>query len=248
MRASVLFICVGLIGACGESGEATGRAPGTGPEVEDALEEASDVLEEAREGSAQASNREPDPCDLLTEEVVRRVFELPAETAVTNNASTFPRPLCTYVWEKPNAAEIAERVKARQQEQIQEMMRQVRRGKAGQGLADLATSMESTDARVSLNYAPPSDSTEQARHRFDSARQVLRDGISRRVQTRHHDEEITFQADQDDVEGIGDAAWWAPSMRQLAVLDGPRILYLSVEIESDQNLEHAKRLARVLLE
>lgn len=205
---------------------------------------------------------ERDPCALLTEEVVRAVFSVPAETTVASSHSP-TGALCTYTWEKPNADEIREEIARQQQARIREALQNMGKGKQAQGLLDLAMNLPRADAVVSMNYGPVSESPEVAKTRFDAAMSRLAEGItqtvaiddvagdnaSARVREAVGDQTVTFQADSATIEGIGDDARWLPRMNQLAILRGKDLIYLNVEIETnaDENLEHAKRLAAALL-
>jgi hypothetical protein len=213
-----------------------------------ATAEVGEQLEQVEEASGEQAEGEADPCALLTEAVVRRVFEVPAETKMTQRTMERPRRMCTYVWEKPNAEEIRAEIQKAQQERIRKMMKQVRRGKRVEGLMG-AIGMPSTTSRVNLNFGGPFASAQEARAGYDSALRVLREGITRKVQTKQVQEEVTFQADHANVDGVGDAAAWSPRMNQLAVLDDSTVLFLSVEVgvEPDDNRDAAKRLAAALL-
>ena len=215
--------------------------------IQEQVAEAQQAVAEAAE--AAEPEGEPDPCETLTEAIVRSTFQVPADTAIARPDSTVTvRRICTYTWRKPNAEELEAQIKAMQQERIREMMRQVRRGKVAQGLLD-AAQMPSVEARVSLNFGPTFETEEAARAGFAAMVERMEQGISRRVQTKNVDQEVTFRASFTEVEGVGDQASWAPRMKQLAVLDGTRILYINVdlELEVEDNLDHAKRLAAAIL-
>lgn len=213
---------------------------------------------------ARDDDAEPDPCALLTEDVVRAVFSVPAETTVSSPPSRNPvHAVCTRTWEKPNADEIREEIARAQQARLREAFQKMRQGKQAQGLLDMAMNFPRADAVVSMNYGPTSESPEVAKTRFDAAMASLAEGITRtvaiddiaddttsaKVREAVGDQTVTFQADSASVEGIGDDARWLPRLNQLAILRGKDIIYLNVEIETnaDENLEHAKRLAAALL-
>lgn len=247
------LILVALLSACGDDDTDT-AAPGATAEPA-----AAEPTAEAPE-----QDEEPDPCALLTEAVIRSTFEVPEGTTIDHPPSRNPvRPVCTYSWEKPNAEEIRAEIQQQQQDRVREMMKQARRGKMGQGMLDMAMDMPKMSNRVSLNYGDASETPEEARSKFDSAMRMMQRGMTQRVEVdedmpgttkavrdRVDGQEITFQADSTPVEGLGDDARWLPRMNELAVLDGNEILFLTVEMDTDRdvNLEQAKRLAEALLD
>lgn len=229
------------IHACGDDEPASTATA----EVEQQLEEANEALAQASE---QPVEGEPDPCALLTEAVIRRTFELAADTEITQRVMERPRRMCTYVWEKPNAEEIRAEIQKVQQERIREMMQKVRRGKVADGLVG-TIGMPTTTASVHLNFGGPFESAEQARTAFDEGLRILQQGTSREVKTKNLRDTVTFQADHTAVAGVADQAAWTPRINQLSVLDGATVFHLSVEleVETDDNLDAAKRLAAALL-
>ncbi len=246
-----------LLAACGDDDDATPENP-----VEEAVAAAEETLgeeiEEVEEGE------EPDPCALLTESVIRTTFEVPEDTPVEQQPSIQQiRPMCTYSWDKPDAEEIRARVKQIQQERVQEMFRKMRRGKQAQAITDLAMDLPSESNRVSLNFSPPPRTAARARAMFFAAMATLEggvrhtieveegtEGVSERVRQEVDGQEIEFQADLEEVEGIGDEARWIPRLNQLAVLNGDQILYLTVEMDVDRsvNRDEAKTLMAALLD
>ena len=262
-RGTFALVLVALLSGCGNEGDSNSAtnsdqaardqaanptvAPGSTPAV-----------------AAAETDAAPDPCALLTDAVIRSVFSVPADATIENPPTRNPvRATCTYIWDKPNADEIRQEIQALQQQRVRDMMKQARRGKIGQGMMDMAMNMPRVENRVHLNFGNPAESPAAARATFDSAIQMLERGLTHTIEVdedtpgttravREHlnGQEVTFQASATPVEGLGDAARWIPRLNQIAVLDGQRILFLTVEIEVDRdvNLEHAKRLARALLD
>jgi hypothetical protein len=70
---------------------------------------------------------------------------------------------------------------------------------------------------------------------------MLSDGVT----SSHEGTEVTFQADLTPIEGVGRKAMWAPSLRQLSVVDGNRIFHVGVNTggEPEADLEKAKAVA-----
>jgi hypothetical protein len=254
-RLMIASLVVALFG-CGDDDDDEATALPTEQAVAAAEEAVGETVDVNGEG-------EPDPCALLTDEVVRSALDVP-EAVTLEQRSSLPvaRPYCSYTWDKPNAAEIQQEIQRIQQERVQEMMQKMRSGKQVQAFADLGMELPSTSNRVALNFAPPSESADQARAMFESGMALLQDGITQTVDVDQNTEgvpeqarreidgqEVTIQADLEEVEGIGDDARWAPRLNQLSVLDGTRILHLTVEMDVDRsvNLEKAKTLMGALL-
>lgn len=210
IRRSLFYVSVSfaVLGGCGNSD------PSSGPSVRQS---------EAR-----------DPCLLLSEETLRRRFDVPVTTEITRELSKYtPHPHCTATWRKPDAEEI----ERRQAEAMQEYLRQRMRGEE----ATLPAENSSNRVALTLFGEPRSDSV-AARESFDGAMRVLADGYT----GEHEGVELTFQADLTPVEGVGQRAMWAARMHQLSVLaDSGQIFHLVVETGQNGNaeLEAAKAVA-----
>jgi len=239
-----------LLCACGDDDQASPTAPSPTPATPIAAAEPPEP------------DGPPDPCALLTEAVVRATFEVPEETAIAQSQSTSSTySVCSYTWDKPNADEIREEIAALQRERVQKMLKKARGGQLGQGMMDLAMNMPRMESQVSLNFGPPRATAEEAHSLFESAMSSLEQGITHRIDTEQVEnanervraavegQEVTFQADVEPLEGVGDEARFIPRLNQVAVRDGNRILYVVVEIETEaaDNLEPASRLARTLI-
>ncbi|MBW2464188.1 MAG: hypothetical protein JRH11_21245 [Deltaproteobacteria bacterium] len=235
--------------ACGDDGD---DAPALGEEAAEAVAAAPAA---AGGGEAPAIEEEPDPCAVLTEAMVRTTFEVPAETAIANPAPLNDvRRMCQYRWDKPNRDELQLEIRQRMQENTEEMARRMRSGeespaRQAQNLINSALDLPRLENAVTLNYGPTFADADAARVGFEQATTRLQEGIRQPVKTKNIDQEVVFQADTEVVEGIGDAARALPRLNQLAVLDGARILYIVVEMDLDRaaNIEHCKRLARLIL-
>jgi len=242
--ASVLSLGAVFSAACGDDSEDTSALS------EEAAEVVAAAAPAAGGAEAPATEGEPDPCAALTEAMVRATFEVAAETAIANPPPlNNVRRMCKYEWEKPNRDEIRQQMIDRAQERAREMSRRMQNGEAAQGLLDGVMDMPRMENAVTLNFGPSFANADAARAGFEQAMTRLQEGIRQPVKTKNIDQEVVFQADTEVVEGIGDAARALPRLNQLAVLDGDRILYIVVEIESDRaaNIEHCKRLARAIL-
>lgn len=207
---------------------------------------------EASEQAAAEPEGEPDPCALLTEAVLRSTFEIPDATELENRPSTNARRAsCAYTWDKPNAEELRVEIARLRAERMQEMMAGAARGERGQNIADLMD-LPSANNRVSLNFAPSSESAEAARAQFVAGGERLAAGITRSLEVDDdaEGESVTFQASFETVDGVGDAARWTPRLDQLAVLHGTQTLYINVGMDADKavNLERATQLAHALID
>lgn len=246
---AVVLLSSFVLFACGDDDEAAVAPTTVAPSESPATTAASDAPDEA-----------PDPCSRLTEAIVRATFSVPEATTIDHRLAASGRyPSCRYTWEKPNADEVRREIQALQQERARQMMKQLQRGKRTQALLDMAMDLPRVDNRAALNFGPTSESPEAARATFESGMATLVEGITHEVevddtldevvQHEMEGEEVTFRADMQDVDGVGDEARWIPTLNELAILHGTELIYLRVEIETDRaaNLAHAKRLAAALL-
>ncbi|MDX1585053.1 MAG: hypothetical protein R3338_15755 [Thermoanaerobaculia bacterium] len=208
---------------CGESEEAV-----TAENVENA------ITEEVERQTGKKASTDETPCEVLDDELIRAHFEIAEGIEIRRSPSKYsPHPLCTVTWDKPNAEELEQK----RTEMMMERMQARMRGEEVEG------SMIRSTNEVSLTlYEPTFDSADDARSSFDSSMNRLQEGFS----ASHEDVEMTFQADLDPVEGVGDKAMWAAKMHQLSVVDGNQIFHVTVNTgaELDQDLEKAKEIAR----
>lgn len=216
--------------ACGGADDSASAGAATAEDVEREIAEAV----EERTGRRFEPSTDTTPCEILDDELLRSAFDFAADVEITRSPSRHsPHPLCTASWPKPNAAELEAEQGARMMEYMQKKM-------AGE---DVEMPSFRTTNEVSLSlYEPAFDDARAARSGFDSAMRTMSDGLTVTVR----DVETTVQYDLTEVAGVGDAAMWAPKLRQLSVLDGRRIFHLGVNAgaERDADLETAKQIAR----
>jgi hypothetical protein len=188
---------------------------------------------DAEQTGAVTSN-EIAPCELLDDALLNAHFDIAPGTSITREPSRHsPFPLCTATWPKPNAAQIEQEGAKRMQEWV------MQRGDRG------PMPIIRTENSVSLTiYQPAFGSRDQAIGEFDNAMA----GLERGIRASHEGTEVEFQADLTPVSGVGDKAMWAPSMRQLSVVNGRRIFHLGVNTgaERDEELATARALATTL--
>lgn len=188
-----------------------------------------DALKE-RAQSARAE-ADIDPCELLTDDVIRGQFESAAEAAISRRLSEYSiHPMCVVSWPKPNAAEIEAQTASAMNDYMQRKMR----GEKVQ-MPSFATQDEVT---LTL-FQPRFEDNAAAIARFDQAMGVLQRGVKGKA----GDVELDFQSDLTPVEGIGDKAMWAAGMRQVSVVQGRRIYHITVNTGSKPSVEEARAIA-----
>lgn len=186
------------------------------------------VADAVADATGAAPSTDSTPCEILDDELLAAVFEVPAGTEISRSPSRHsPHPLCTVTWPKPNAAEIDEQRAARMMEAMQARMR-------GEEV-EMPSFRSENEVSLTL-YEPPFDDPPAARSAFESAMRSLAGGIT----GSHEDVEVTFQADLVPVEGVGDEAMWAAQLRQLSVVDGRRILHVAVNTGAEFEADRAK--------
>ncbi|WP_116367468.1 hypothetical protein [Parahaliea mediterranea] len=177
-----------------------------------------------------------DPCTLLSDALLGEHFEMSADAPVNRRPSQYsPHPLCIVQIPKPNAEELA-------QAQAAAMNDYLLRKTRGE---DVALPSIKAYSEVSLTLLEPAESPAQALANFDGAMRKLTEGVTGGTETR----QVTIQADVVPVDGVGDKAAWAESMRQLSVVDGVQVLHLTVnagESRADDR-QRAVALAQGLL-
>lgn len=217
-----------LLAGCGDAED---KAAGPSTRGADSTDRVASEAPARRRGAASADAQAP--CAILDDELLRAHFDIPDGTEITRSPSQYsPHPLCTVSWAKPDAAE-------RQAQQQAAMMEYMQRKMQGE---DVQMPSFRTANEVSLTlYAPPFDDAASALRSFDNAMKRLAQGITTEV----NDEEYTFQADLEPVDGVGDKAAWVPRMSQLSVVSGNHIFHVGVNTgaEDDGDLETAKALA-----
>jgi hypothetical protein len=179
---------------------------------------------------SQASSAQPQPCDLLTDALFRKHFDVDQGAAIIRQPSKYsPQPLCTASVPKPNAAELEQR----QQAEMAEYLKRKMRGE------DVSLPSVRTDYEVTLTLLEPAESADQAASNFDSAMRMLNKGVT----GGNEEVEVTFQADTVPVSGIGDQAVWADKLHQLSVQHGRQIMHVTVNTGDGLKADQAKARA-----
>lgn len=210
---SIVLMPLMMLVACGGGDEAA-NDENTGEQI------ASRIMEE----SGIEPSTDTTPCDVLDDELIRAHFTVTEGAEISRKPSKYsPYPLCTVSWRKANADEIEAQSGAAMSDYLQRKMR-------GE---DVKMPIARTNNEVSLTIVD-SDfaSADDARRTFEASMKMLSDGITR----SHEGTEVTIQADLTPVDGVGDKALWAPTMRQLSVVDGTTIFHVTVntgDLEAD---------------
>ncbi|HVT43667.1 MAG TPA: hypothetical protein VMT00_04685 [Thermoanaerobaculia bacterium] len=222
---AVVFITIlaAVALACGKAEE-----PVTAENVEET------ITRKVEEQTGLKPSADTTPCEILSDELLRAFFDIGTGVEIARSPSKYsPYPLCTASWPKSNAEEIEKKRATAMSEYLQRKMR---------GEEVKMPSLRTTD-EVSLTlYQPAFESTEKAISSFDVAMKRLSEGMTR----SHENVQVTFQADVTPVDGVGNKAMWAPTMRQLSVVDRNRIFHVVVHTgaELEAELEKAKALAQ----
>lgn len=214
-----------------------------------AAEAVQEQVAEANEAIAEATRDLPEDmgeraCFFLTEELVRGALDLGTSVALTQDVG---RASCTIRWEKEMTPEERRAFEEAQRRAFRELMQKAQ-GMVGQAIRD-AMQMPTAEAQVAMNFSTRDfESAEAAARGFESAMRMLEEGISGMVGDTG--EEVTFQASQDPVEGVGDQAAWSSRLKQLSVQAGEHLFFVTAELETeaDANLPHAKALASAIVE
>lgn len=224
--------------------------------VEEQVEEAQEEIAEAR-AAAGAANRGQEPpdvdaCTILTEAMVRSALELPAEVAVEKvpSSGVSPWPLCTYRWPNPDYDPQAH---ARQ---MMERMRK-RFSKAGRTADETAETLldEGLGSRasfeVSYTLGPSYDDDAAASRAFQGQMAAAERGASRTIDRGpQKGQEVSINFQMEPIEGFASEAQWNERFSQLSVRDGTQIFHVRAAIDesAEANLEHAKKLARAIMD
>jgi hypothetical protein len=232
MKVMSIVLAVGL----GVSGCSKNEDAGSGKAAAKTASQTVDEAEAKREADDKSASSSTGPCELLTEDMVRAAFSIPAETDVEHRPNQ--ANYCGYTWKKANAAELKKEKQKLIQEQIKRMTaaKNAKERKAAMAAAT-AQPKEHAAAHISLPRKK-FKSNADAKSAYASAVVGLKKGFTTATGT---DGEFETQ----EVSGVGDAAHWSTKMKQLTVLLGSRLFHVGVDLEPDanQNLEHAKKLA-----
>ena len=176
------------------------------------------------------------PCDVLTEALIKGHFET-GEIAINQETSEhFGNKLCTYIWDKANKEEI--------EAEYQEVMMQYISDKAA-GKDVKIPIMQTTNRVVLTINTPIAESKEAALANFHSAMSVLTTGITVEVAGKEH---TTKPKELVPVSGIGDKANWIPSLNEVSAVGKNTIFHVTVETgDKEENKAKAIEIAKEVL-
>ncbi|HUO84350.1 MAG TPA: hypothetical protein VM534_04470 [Thermoanaerobaculia bacterium] len=250
LRRSLLIPMVIMLFGCG------------GGEAEDAS--ATPAVTPEASGPRDASPAAFAACDLLTPTLLASHYSIDA--AELQPGGSQRENFCAYRWNKPDHAAILEENRKALINQVNERMEAMRRGETYQ-----APPARRAENEVTLSLPPSASTADQAARQFETIQKRLSGGMTvaideetrdearrtaeeatggRRSATGDLPESVTFQADTVPVKGVGDRAFWAPSLHQLTVLSGTNVFHLGVQVADDPsaNLEEARSLAPKIIE
>jgi hypothetical protein len=232
-----LFVASALLAvltACSDSSEPEAEA-----EVLDVLSDSLAQSESAGMQVATVTKRavqaqgtiDVNPCDLLTDAFVSEHLPSAVGSTIEREISEYSiHPSCMVSWRKPNADEIKANTGAVMQEYMQRKMR---------GEDVQMPKIRTNDELTLTLFEPVFDDSQLAQNSFDQAMSMLQEGVT----GTHDGVEVTFQSDVFDVNGVGDKASWAQRLRQLSVVSGGRIFYVTVTTGADNAEELAVAVA-----
>ncbi|MGR3810183.1 hypothetical protein [Jiulongibacter sp. NS-SX5] len=208
-------------------------------------------IEEALENGIPKS--EQDPCDYLSIAEIKATMNLSDTLSIDQNSSY---GVCSFNWEVPSE-------KASQEASVQDILNAAKTG----DMSSLAGSMTAGYYSVGLNFSTFVSKTEEdAKRGYEGiikslsggitvSKEAIKEkmeemGIDSEAADRHVDRDVTYKDDAHvEVTGIGDAASWSSKTKQLTVLSGTDIFFLTVRAGDDENSkETAKSLANVVID
>lgn len=172
-----------------------------------------------------------DPCALLSDDFIRGQFESATNVNIDRRLSDYSvHPMCVVSWPKPNKAEIEANTASAMSDYLARKMR-------GE---DVKMPAFATEDEITLTlFQPEFEDNAAAIASFDRAMAVLKRGVTGSA----GGVEVSFQSDVVPVDGVGDKATWAVGMRQISVVHGRRIYYITVNTGAKPSVEEAQAIA-----
>lgn len=206
--------------------------PGVKSAEGEILDQVAEVVGEDIEPSSDST-----PCEVLSDDLLRKHFDIGDADLKRSPSQYSPHPLCTVTWPKPNAAELEAEREAQRADYLRKKM-----------LGEAVERPESPNVEVSLTINKDRfESRTEAVASFDSAMRILSEGMTFETDAGPHK---TPTYDFEPVDGVGEKAAWVPKMSQLSVATSHRIFHVGVDVDGgpDADLAKAKDLARDLTE
>lgn len=171
-----------------------------------------------------------DPCELLSDALLREHVATAQDAVINRRMSEYSvHPMCIASWRKPDADEIEAKTAAAMNDYLQRKMR---------GEQVKMPSFATEDEVTLTLFQPQFEDKAAAIASFDQAMAVLQRGVKGNA----GGVEVSFQSNVTPVDGVGDKATWAVGMRQVSVVQGRRIYYVTVNTGSRPSVEEARAL------
>lgn len=170
-----------------------------------------------------------DPCDLLSEELVRSQFEV-GDAEIAPRSSVHSRySTCLVSWPRSNDAEL--------QAEFQEKLKEYGMAKAsGQNVE-----MPKPPRPCEMSLTVPNkrfDDAAAAQSALDGAMDILKNGLKSRPKDPERVREINIQP----VDSLGDKAAWITPNNQISVAKGRGLFHLAVNVYDDPEANRAKAI------
>lgn len=229
--------------ACG--GKQTEATSATDTENNSAKEQAEAMVEKKlKDAGAYEFLTEDKPCEVLTMEMVKAVFNPTAEVSKSDVYG------CNYEWDRPNRAEIDEQMR---KAPLKEMMKFKPTFTVDLIISKANGATPERFMPKKISKAQQEEIAEKANEKAneqltDEQKEVVGEDMAKDF-TKSLIDKIN-NAEYVKVEGVGDAAYWNPiGGGSLMVLAGGKILTLGVFVDEDldKNIEKAKELAQKIL-
>jgi hypothetical protein len=181
------------------------------------------------------------PCELLTESVVRKHFKLADDIDLNQKLSKTPYPHCSYRW----STLTPEEEQKRQQEIAKAAMERAQKKGSGQAIADMAMSQTNGQgsAHLTMTKAFANDAAAVG------ALTASRDYMEKRAKTKAAGKESDLTTVFEDVEGIGAKAHYSKKGRQLSFAKNGRLYHLGAKSQEQDtdSLDLTKTIAEEIL-
>lgn len=211
------------------------------------------TTEDAATEAAKALFKE-NPCEILTEQMVRSAYALDESISITKD-DTYG--VCTYSWEQAEEA-------ASEEEQLNAVMEAMRTGNMASTKAIASKGHYSAGFNFSTispkNASDAITSFENIIESLEAGVKVDREKIKEEMVKKGLDastidqyvaeEGITFSSGgMQAIAGVADRAMWSPKRKQLTVLSGTHIFFVNVDAGGDDaaSLEMAKSLTNTII-
>lgn len=213
------------------------------------------ISDDIDEITASIPSSERAPCDYISEATLREVFSVENTTEITKSDKY---GVCSYAWDGLNEAER----KVADEEMTNVMIAAVTSGKMPD-TKDLqkgkfSVSLNFTNAKITTS-AQAASTYETINKRMSEGVTVSADQVKERTKGKSVSDKaiddvvgegITFKGGtRTDVNGVGNAATWDDKLKQLTVLSGTDIFFITVNAGGDEALamQKSKEVAKEII-